>query len=97
MYAFVSSSIRAEPCSLVKVHALIDASGGRVLCFDSRLYLDVPFPTTVAQSQSNAGKFTLSSDSVFLFLHTCTELPTGLAQVRAGTFRAWYLMHHEPQ
>ncbi len=34
VYAFVSSSIRAEPCSLVKVHALVDACRGRVQGLD---------------------------------------------------------------
>ncbi len=38
----------------------------------------------------------LSSDGAFVFLHTCAELPTGLAHVGAGTFRAWYLAHHVP-
>ncbi len=70
---------------------------------NSRLYLDVPFPTTVALSQLKAWPdvrqkriFILSSDGAFVFLHTCAELPAGLAHVGAGTFRAWYLVHHVP-
>ncbi len=91
----------------IKVHALVDACGGRVPDFEKLAFVfGVLFPTTVALSQSNAWPvetvqgekriLILFSDGAFVFLHTRAELPTGLAHVGAGTFRARYLVYHVP-
>ncbi len=92
----------------VNVHALVDACGGRVPGFHKLAFIfrrpvshggsSVPVEGVAGCETMQCEKriFILSSDGAFEFPHTCAELPTGLAHVGAGTFRAWYLVHHVP-
>ncbi len=91
VYAFASSSTRAEPCSLGQG----SCSGCRMWRSCSRLpQLAFIFRRSVSHDGSSvpvegvAGCETvqgekriliLSSDGAFVFLHTCVKLPTGLA------------------
>ncbi len=92
----------------VKVYALVDACGGRVSGFHKLAFIfrrfvshdgnSVPVKGVAGREivQGEKRILILSVDGAFVFLHTCAELPTGLAHVGAGTFRAWYLVHHVP-
>ncbi len=92
----------------VKVHALVDACEGRVQGFGKLAFVfahplssdgsSVPVECVAGCEtvQGEKGILILSLDGAFVFLHMCAELPTGLAHVRAGIFRAWHLVHHIP-
>ncbi len=60
---------------------------------DNKFIEGVAFCETV---QGEKRILILSSDGAFVFLHTSAELPNGLAHVRAGTFRVWYLVPATP-
>ncbi len=104
-----SSPVLAQSLvSWVKVHALVDACGGRVPGFHKLVFMfrrslshdssSVPVEGVDGCETVQGEKriLILSSDGAFVFLHTCAELPTGLAHVGAGRFRVWYLAHHVP-
>ncbi len=87
VYAFAPSSTQPESLACVNVHVVV--SGIDKLAFVSAHSLS-------SNGSSVLVHCVLSSDGAFMFLHTCTELATGLAHVRAGTFRPRYLVHHVP-
>ncbi len=89
VYAFVSFA--QSLVAWVKVHALVDACGSRVSGFAKLTFVfgrslsndgsSVPVEGVDSYEtvQGEKGILILSSDGAFVFLHTCAELPTGLA------------------
>ncbi len=73
--------MRSSPpvLALVKVHALVDASVGRVPGFDKLAFVFKRSLSGVAGCETVQGKKRipiLLSDGAFVFLHTGAELPT---------------------